>query len=473
MNKTIEPTAFQAQVLRVPEAYDLFLGGGRGGGKSYALALLALRHVEQYREQARVLYVRRTYKSLADFELVTRDLFHQAYGQNARLNASEHVWRFPGGGYMELAQLDGPGDYSKFQGRSFTLLLIDECGEWPSPADLDRLRSNLRGPADLPLRVVFCANPGGPGHAWIQRRFILTGVAPWQPFTEKLSGRLTVYAPSTYRDNPRIDQEAYAAQLRASAPADPELLRAWVEGDWLVARGAYFGSCIEESRVMVDAWNSLPQRSRNSQLEKHGPGLTDRWQTFLAHDYGSAAPSVTYVCAESPGKHGPDGKFYPRGSIILLDELATVDPDDPNQGLGYSVPVLADAIREMCARWNIPPKGYADDAIFFNHGSGSGSIADEFRKAHVHFIRARKGSRIAGWQTMRRMLADAGSADRPGLYVSRACTYWWETVPFLARDPRRIEDLDSRGPDHAADASRYALTRTNPVVGSTGVYACM
>ena len=32
----------------------------------------------------------------------------------------------------------------------------------------------------------------------------------------------------------------YRKQLEASCPSDPELLRAWLEGDWAVARGAYF-----------------------------------------------------------------------------------------------------------------------------------------------------------------------------------------------------------------------------------------
>ena len=40
---------------------------------------------------------------------------------------------------------------------------------------------------------------------------------------------------------------------------------------------------------------------------------------------------------------------------------------------------------------------------------------------------------------------------------SSAGQYFWSTVSYLARDPRRIDDVDSRGPDHAADAARYAL----------------
>ena len=54
----------------------------------------------------------------------------------------------------------------------------------------------------------------------------------------------------------------------------------------------------------------------------------------------------------------------------------------------------------------------------------------------------------------------------PGLYVARACSYFWETVPYLARDPRRVDDVDSRGPDHAADAARYAvLADRSPSLG--------
>ena len=63
---------------------------------------------------------------------------------------------------------------------------------------------------------------------------------------------------------------------------------------------------------------------------------------------------------------------------------------------------------------------------------------------------------------MRRLLADAGKPDVPGLYVSRSCRYWWETVPYLGRDPKRVEDVDSGGPDHAADATRYGCMRLKP-----------
>lgn len=446
MNQTIQTNNFQQKVLCVPEEIDCFLGGGRGGGKSYALALMALRHVEQYGARARILYVRQTYKGLADFELLTREIFGLVYGQAARYNGTEHVWRFPNGAYLELGQLETAGDYQKYQGRSFTFLMADEIGQFQSPDLLDILRSNLRGPRDVPVRVVLAANPGGPGHHWIAKRYVFTGT-PWRPFHEGKSKRTWVYAPSTFAGNQFIDTDQYRDQLESSCPSDPELLRAWVDGDWTVSRGAYFASVIDESRNCIDQWEKIPTW--------HG----DKWETYLAHDFGSSAPSATYVFAKSPGTEGPDGRYYSRDSLILIDELATNKRDQLNQGMGWTVPILAEEIIAMCKRWGIKPRGVADDAIFAKSGSGAGSIADEFARAGVHFTPAKKADRIGGWNVMRRLLADAGKPDVPGLYVSRGCEYFWATVPYLGRDQKRVEDVDSSGPDHAADAVRYGCLR--------------
>lgn len=434
---TIELNEFQNGVMAVPEELDLFLGGGRGGGKSYALALLALRHVEQYGKAARILYIRRTYKGLADFELVTRELFATVYGTAARYNAAEHVWRFPNGGYMELGQLESAADYAKYQGRSFTLLMADEAGQFPDAGLLDILRSNLRGPKEIPIRMVMAANPGGPGHHWLAHRYVFRA-GPWNVFHEPKSKRDWVYCPSTFAGNQFIDREQYRDQLESACPDDPELLRAWTEGDWAVNRGAYFAGCLDEQRNAVDPWDSMPEG----------------WDTFLAHDFGSAAPSVTYLIARSPGEEY-NGQWFPRNSLVLVDELATCRNGNMNLGLGWTVPVLADAIKGLCRKWKVPARGVADDAIFARTGSGNGSIADEFRMAGVHFTPARKADRLTGWNRMRRLLSHAGDHDRPGLYISRRCQYFWNTVPMLPRDAKKIEDVDSTGPDHGADAVRY------------------
>lgn len=435
---SLELSPFQQRVMVVPEDLDLFLGGGRGGGKSFVMALLCLRHAEQYGDRGRMLFIRRTYAGLRDFELTAREVFGMAYGMDFSYNASEHLFRLPGGATLELGQLETHADYQKYQGRSFTLLLTDEAGQYASPDLLDILRSNLRAPFGIPVRMVIAANPGGPGHHWLASRYVFAG-APWKPFLEDKSKRKWVSAPSTFSENPFIDRDGYKQQLESSCPEDAELLRAWLSGDWSIARGAYFSSVIEEKRNACDPWQKIPEG----------------WETYLAHDFGSSAPSATYIVGRSPGGEGDDGQYYPRGSLVLIDELVTSRPTDPTKGLGWTVPTLAGEIVSMCKPWKVRPQGVADDAIFARMGSGAGAIADEFRKAGVYFDPAKKADRMTGWQIMRRLLADAGKPDVPGLYVARNCRYWWLTVPTLARDPRRIEDLDSSGPDHAADATRY------------------
>jgi len=439
----IELNPFQKQLLCVPEAFDVFLGGGRGGGKSWGIAWLALRHAEQYGVRARILYLRKSYKGLGDFELTCREVFGMVYGTAASYNAQEHVWRFPNGAYLELGQLESHADYAKYQGRSFSLLIVDEAGQYATPDLLDLMRSNMRAAKDIPVRMVIAANPGGPGHHWLAKRYVFACNAPWAVFHEKQSKRRWVYAPSTFAGNNMIDREQYREQLESSCPDDPELLRAWTDGDWAISRGAYFAACLDESRNAVAPWDGLPKE----------PG----WETYLTHDFGSSAPSVTFLVARSPGATH-QGVWYPNGSLILVDELAAVSRNNLNMGLGWTAAITADAIKhDLCAKWNVAPYGVADDACFARTGSSNGSIAEEFANAGVSFEPARKADRISGWQLMKRLLADAGKPDKPGLYVSRACEYFWSTVPYLTHDQKRREDLDTHGPDHAADACRYGL----------------
>ncbi len=451
---------WQKKAMAVPEAFDLFLGGGRGGGKSHLLAALFLRHCEQHGENAKCLIVRKSFPALQDLEQSLVTFFRMVYGNALKADMNKHRLTLPNGATIQLDQLEREQDFQKFQGKSFTYMAVDEAGQYASPALLDRLRSSLRAPAGTPVRFIILANPAGVGHTWLVRRHALK--PSWQPYICDATGFDFVTISSTYDDNDFIDKERYAKNLLAACATDPELGKAWLTGDWSVLRGAYFSSVIEQSRIMIEPWPHInPSKVRRDAkgYRLNAAGYNNLWKPYLAHDFGVAAPSVTYLCVKGNGSVAPDGHAYPNGSVILLDEVSITHPDDVNLGLGLTVEDQADRIKAMCARWNVPAHGVADDAIFNRTGSQSGSIAEEFGRAGVHFNRAKKGSRIAGWQKMRRLLANAGQPDVAGLYVSRLCTTWWETVPNLPRDPRHPEDVDSTAADHAADACRYALVQ--------------
>src|SRR5215218_8429188 len=92
---TLELTDFQRKVLLTPEDHDLCLAGGRGGAKSHAVAILMLRHGEQHGNAARMLFVRKSFPGIVDFEQTTRDVFGLVYQGRASYNAASHIWRLP------------------------------------------------------------------------------------------------------------------------------------------------------------------------------------------------------------------------------------------------------------------------------------------------------------------------------------------------------------------------------------------
>jgi hypothetical protein len=475
---TVRPTAFQARLLAAPDGVDLALGGGRGGGKSYGIALLFLRHVATH-AGARGLYVRRTHAAVEDFAAILRELFFAAYGIGARYNANESLFKLPNGSTVELGHLDDEWSYRRYQGRSWSLIAVDEATQYPSPLWVDRLRSNLRAGPRVPTRYVLSANPGEVGHSWFAARYVFGAPAAWAPFVEKDSKREFILAPSTYVDNDCIDRDRYAADLTAAAAGDPTLLEAWLRGNWAVVRGSFFNSVLDEARVAVDADAWTPRFFRRAGVDganregrysvpivmnapKEERERARGWELFLSYDHGVSAPAVCLVCARSPGARGPDGRWYPPRSIVVVDELATNEPGSLTKGSHWTVPILADAIRELATRWGMTrARGVADDACFSKHGHGAGSIADEFAAYGIVFAPARKADRKTGWSLLRSLLQYAGAPDRPGMYISRACGYTWATLPYAAHDPRRPDDLDSSGPDHACDALRFSVTATN------------
>lgn len=431
----ITPTPYQHTVLSIPEQWNLLLAGGRGGGKSTAAELLVLRHVEKYGENARPLLVRETHKAVTELEDKLDELLTSAYGRGVRHNRADHVFRMSSGAAVELGQIDGPNAYKKFQGRSFTLLVVDEFGLLRDRRWIDLLKSNLRAPEGIPLREVRTANPGGPLHAFIHQTYIAAAPA-WHPF--EVDGETWVQCPSVFTDNPHLDHADYERRLRASCGNDEELARAWLSGDWNIARGAYFAGVLDEKAHMLPVAWPYP--------------VTKAWRPFIAMDWGSSAPSVVYACLIAPGDIGP----FPKDSLILLDELATVDPNDPNLGLGWPPGKLAEAIHELCGRWGFSAHGVGDDAAGLED-----TLLNVLREHKVFLTRPRK-ERVAGWQAMRQRLHSAKERDgRPGMWVTARCKYFWATVPFIERDPHRPEDVMTSGPDHAADAARYAVMYLN------------
>jgi hypothetical protein len=152
-------SSWQEKAMAVPEAFDLFMGGGRGGGKTHALAALFLRHCEQHGSKARCLVVRKSFPGLEELEAEFLAYFSSVYGRALRHDAQKHRFTLPNGATIRLDQLEREADFQKFQGKSFTHIAVDEAGQYASPNLVDRLRSSLRAPESVPTRFILLANP--------------------------------------------------------------------------------------------------------------------------------------------------------------------------------------------------------------------------------------------------------------------------------------------------------------------------
>lgn len=459
---------FQERLLDLDPRLCLALCGGRGGAKSRAAALLCLVHLLTYGPKAPALWLRKSHPGTRDAVAQVLETFTDALGPKGyRYNANDGLLRLPNGGTLEMNQLAAVTDWSKYQGRSIALLIIDEAQQWATPSLLDKMRSNLRAQAGVPTRMVVIANPGDNGHGWIAKRHALR--APWTAYREDWiegedTGREWVTCPSTLEMNPFIDAPAYRRELAAACAGDPALLAAWVTGDWSSIAGCYFN--LTDANALPELqpaeWKaSLPKPEKPRLWGPLGWIGTDARplapvRYFLTHDWGSSKPSVTFVAGRAQTDfEGIGGRWFRKGSYFLLDEVATNVPGDVDAGLGLDVPAVAALVKAACERWEVRPEGTADDAIFQKHGHSGGSIAQEFARCGVTFYPAGKGGRVAGWEALKQLIAGAAEPDRPGFYASRNCKGFWETAPFVNRDKRNPEDVDSDGPDHWADAARY------------------
>jgi len=430
----VKPTAFQERVLTIPENWSIFLGGGRGGGKTVAAMLLILRHCQQYGKLAKVLVVRESYPSIRQLTDDMELLLIKAYGRRSvKVNRADHVLRLANGAVIELGQVDSQQAYHRYQGRSFSFIFVDETGSFANLQWVEMLRSNLR--ASIPTRVVWAGNPGGPSHVFLHRNFVCKAL-PWKPFEHEKT--TWVSAPSILSGNPHLPKR-YADDIRAAARGDSALAKAWIEGDWNIARGAFFGDVIDEQVHMM---NIEPE---DGHILRFTP---KQWHLFISMDWGSSAPACAYLCGRSPGVDG-----VPAGSLVLLDEVHSATIDDPNKGLSWPPAMLAETIIEMCNHWGLRIiRGCGDDAYGIDD-----SLLEIFQRDHRIYLVKPKKQRVSGWQKMRELLFNAAEQNgRPGLYINNRCGYFWETVPFLPRDSRRPEDVDTNSADHAADAARYA-----------------
>jgi hypothetical protein len=216
----------QAAFLALP-CMEALYGGAAGGGKSDAL----LRAVAQYVDVPgyKAIIFRKTFSQLSQAGgLIDRS--KEWWTGKALWNETKHRWTFPSGALVEFGHLQHENDRFNYQGSEFDFIGFDELTHF-SEVEYRYLFSRLRQSADSPVppRMRAASNPGGKGHRWVRRRFILKQPADDDPgdTPEKCAAR--IFIPAKVGDNPGINRGAYEAALQQLDPQEQEQL---LDGNW-------------------------------------------------------------------------------------------------------------------------------------------------------------------------------------------------------------------------------------------------
>lgn len=423
----------QTALVRCP-VFEVFFGGARGGGKTDGMLGDFISHADLYGKNAIGLMVRRDRTQL--LETIERSRMIYPF-LGAKFHEQDKMWRFPNGARLRFAYLDRDADADAYQGHSYTRVYIEELTTFPDPKPIMKLMATLRSGAGVPVGFRATGNPGGPGHQWVKARYIDPDPMGWKvvtsefinPFTRKPVSRDRVFIPSKLPDNRFLGAD-YVANLHMSG--SPELVRAWLEGDWNVVQGAFFP---EFGPQHIIAPQSLP----------------DHWLRFRAMDWGSARPFCVGWYAVSDGELSA----FPRGALIKYREWYG-SPGQPNVGLKMTAEQVADGIKERESRGEVS-YGRADPSMFAQDGGPS--LAERMMGRGIVFApadnkRVAQRGAMGGWDQLRARLV--GEDNRPMIYFFATCRDTIRTLPALQHDADKPEDLDTESEDHAADETRYA-----------------
>jgi len=302
---------------------------------------------------------------------------------------------------------------------------IEEAGNYHDPSCIWKLFGALRGKGGGQIILTF--NPGGIGHSWLKELFIKPASKGMKVLRKDLpngAGFDYIYIPSRVTDNQILLARDPEYINRLHMVGSPELVRAWLEGDFEIHEGSYFPEF--SSKHIVAPFN----------IPKH-------WPRYLGYDWGYRSPFAAVWGAVSSGRDDRGNEVpYPKGAIVIYREMWGKGVDNVEQANRIaSVSVGENAI------------AVADPSIFSHEGGPS--INDQFTAVFSKYkhpsFRAADNDRISGWAQVRQRLV----SDPPLLYIFASCPYLLETLPSMTIDKRSPEDLDTTGNDHAVDALRY------------------
>lgn len=400
---------------------EVFYGGARGGGKSFAMIIDPLRYCD-FRD-ARALVLRKTMPELRELIFHTKNLYKRAFPK-ATWREQEKEWVFPSGARIEFGYAENVDDALRYQGQAYTWIGVDELPQYPDDKIWNILRGSLRSAnQNIPLFMRATGNPGNIGSHWVKKMFIEPAPANTPFKIEIKTDRGIFYVtrrfiPARLTDNPTLMANGdYYAMLASQ----PEVIRKqWLEGNW-------------------DAFDNAAFPEFDKKIHTVEPfAIPKSWIKFRAADWGYSSPAcVLWFAIDYDNNLWVYRELYTKNltADVFAMKVKTLESNDVN--LKY---------------------GVMDASVWQKRGDVGPSIVEIMNKYTLRWTpsdRSPNSRKNGKMEIHRRFRQDPFYKDQPKIKIFASCTNLIRTLPTLPLDKNDIEDVDTDAEDHAYDALRY------------------
>lgn len=299
-------------------------------------------------------------------------------------------------------------------------------------------------------KVIHVTNPIGVSAPYYKREYVKSH-KPYEIW--ETGGRKRQYIPALVTDNPSENAEQTIA--RVMGMGDEAIGKALLEADWDAISGEFFPEWSEKRHVVADCYPP------------------HHWYRYRGFDWGTADPAACLYVAISDGEPFKDQsgnmRWFPRGALLVYNELYICDKNDPAKGARMRNEDMAAAILSHSEYEHRDVITLTDSKPF--QDMGGVSIAQIFASCGVNLTMA-DTSRVSGWSQMRGRLIgkviDTFSPRVPMIFFCERCTYCRDYVPALTRhkSESKVEDaVESGEASHINDVIRYlCVAHSNNVI---------
>jgi len=405
---------------------EVLYGGARGGGKSEAALMGALRHVDN--PEYKAIFFRRTYPQLQDLIDRARSRY-RAFAPKARWQEAKHRFTFPSGAIINFAHMENELSGEDHRGKEYHYICFEELTYFSYKQYSDLITCSRSSVKELIPKIIATTNPGGPGHIWVKDYFI-DPAPPGTTIINKITGLTRVFIPAKVWDNPILiaNDPRYILKLRALPERDRKMQ---LEGEWNV----FEGQALAEWNP---AYHIISHREPDQNTTK-----------FISMDWGYTKPfSVGWYEIDTYDRLYKYREWYG----VQYDEEGKVRG---NVGIQKEIIDVAISIVQRTKE----PISYVvcDPSMWAKHGHG-GSIAAMLISKLPRTWSVIKGDndRVQGKAQIHSRLR-VRPDGRPGAEFSERCIHTLRTLPGLPVGQTNTEDIDTRSEDHAYDELRYAV----------------